>query len=77
MSISAPLAISTPCINICQIDHISRLCVGCGRTRDEIGGWSLLSEAARREIMQTLPERLKSAWRERTRIAREQRRGSL
>lgn len=50
--------ISTPCIKICLIDPGSGICGGCGRTLDEIGRWSLMSEAERRSIMKLLARRL-------------------
>ncbi|WP_316014035.1 DUF1289 domain-containing protein [Roseobacter sp. HKCCA0434] len=49
--------IESPCVKICVIDPASRLCVGCHRTIDEIGGWSRLNPAERRRIMGELPER--------------------
>jgi uncharacterized protein len=49
----------TPCIQICQIDTESGLCVGCGRTLDEIARWGRLSSSERRAIMRDLPERLR------------------
>jgi predicted Fe-S protein YdhL (DUF1289 family) len=50
----APNAPSTPCVQICVIDPRSSLCIGCGRTRDEITRWGGMSEPARRAIMATL-----------------------
>lgn len=47
---------STPCIRICVLD--GPLCQGCGRTLDEIGRWSRMSEAERLAIMKLLPGRL-------------------
>jgi hypothetical protein len=47
-------AISSPCIKLCQLDPATRLCLGCGRSLDEIGRWSHLSEAERRAIMARL-----------------------
>jgi predicted Fe-S protein YdhL (DUF1289 family) len=49
---------STPCIKVCVIDPVSKLCKGCGRTLAEIAQWGRLSEAERRAIMVMLPERL-------------------
>lgn len=49
--------VSTPCIKICTIDPVSRLCAGCLRTLDEIGAWGGLSEAERRRIIVELPAR--------------------
>jgi len=49
---------STPCIKVCVIDPVSKLCEGCGRTLAEIAQWGRLGEAERRAIMALLPERL-------------------
>ena len=49
---------STPCIKVCVIDPVSKLCEGCGRTLAEIAQWGRLSEAERLAIMAVLPERL-------------------
>jgi predicted Fe-S protein YdhL (DUF1289 family) len=53
-------AVETPCIQVCTIDSASRLCVGCGRTLDEIAQWLSLSAAERRRIMDELPQRIAS-----------------
>jgi predicted Fe-S protein YdhL (DUF1289 family) len=50
--------IETPCIKVCVLDPDTGFCVGCGRTRSEIGNWLGLSAAERRQIMTTLPERV-------------------
>jgi predicted Fe-S protein YdhL (DUF1289 family) len=54
-------AVSTPCVKVCRVDAATGLCVGCGRTIDEIGHWLSLSEAERRRIMAELPARLRRA----------------
>jgi len=51
------MSITTPCTKVCTLDPISRLCVGCGRTLDEIARWSALSEGERARIMAELPGR--------------------
>lgn len=67
----------TPCILVCSIDDKTGYCFGCGRTRDEVGAWSLYTDAERRAIMLTLPARLETMERKprretrRTRMARE------
>ncbi|HLO23611.1 MAG TPA: DUF1289 domain-containing protein [Methyloceanibacter sp.] len=48
----------TPCVNVCLLDSESGLCVGCGRTIDEIAGWAQMSDGERRAIMAALPARL-------------------
>jgi uncharacterized protein len=57
---SAP-ALSTPCIQVCVIDPISALCIGCGRTVEEIGSWTMMSEAERLTVMAGLGDRLARA----------------
>ena len=52
--------IESPCVRICVVHPEARICVGCFRTIDEIGGWSKMSPEERREIMATLPDREKS-----------------
>lgn len=47
----------SPCVNICVIHPTEGLCVGCLRTRDEIAAWSGMDPAARRALMEKLPDR--------------------
>ena len=67
----------SPCILVCSIDMATGYCFGCGRTRDEIGGWTLYTSDERRAIMAALPSRLETVERKprretrRTRMARE------
>jgi uncharacterized protein len=53
--------IETPCIKICTMDAASGLCVGCGRTLDEIARWGSMSDSERATIMRMLPDRRKAA----------------
>jgi predicted Fe-S protein YdhL (DUF1289 family) len=39
------------------MDACSGLCIGCGRTLDEIAGWSEMSPEERGAIMAVLPAR--------------------
>lgn len=48
----------TPCIHICQLERTNSLCIGCGRTLEEIGGWAGYSDEMRRDMMRRLPQRL-------------------
>jgi uncharacterized protein len=50
--------LETPCVNICLLDAETRLCVGCGRTIDEIARWPAISDDERRAIKAALPERM-------------------
>jgi predicted Fe-S protein YdhL (DUF1289 family) len=47
--------IESPCVNICTLDARSGLCLGCGRTIDEIAQWSNMSAAERARVMRELP----------------------
>jgi len=48
----------TPCIKFCTLDPDRALCLGCGRTLEEIGGWFSMTDAERRAVMEQLPARL-------------------
>jgi predicted Fe-S protein YdhL (DUF1289 family) len=50
--------IETPCVKICTLDARAGLCLGCGRTVDEIAGWGTMNADERRRIMTELPARL-------------------
>lgn len=50
--------IESPCVNICTLDARSGLCLGCGRTIDEITRWSRMSVADRSRVMAELPGRI-------------------
>ncbi|ARE39698.1 hypothetical protein RGUI_1557 [Rhodovulum sp. P5] len=50
-------AIETPCVQICNVDRESRLCIGCLRSIDEIAAWTRMSPEERRRVMDDLPGR--------------------
>jgi len=52
------MAIVSPCTKVCTIDPRSGLCLGCGRTLDEIARWGSFGDAERSRIMAELPQRL-------------------
>ena len=49
--------ISSPCVKLCVIHQDGSLCLGCGRTLDEIALWGSLTEAERLAIMARLDAR--------------------
>ena len=49
--------IESPCIKICVVHPVERICTGCYRSIDEIGAWSKMSPEVRAAILQDLPER--------------------
>jgi uncharacterized protein len=50
--------IESPCTRICVVDPQAGLCIGCGRSLAEIGGWLTFSVGERARIMSELPQRL-------------------
>ena len=42
----------TPCIKICKIKE--DICIGCGRTLDQIRDWSIFTDEKRDTIMEEL-----------------------
>ena len=50
--------IESPCVKICTLDARSRVCLGCGRSIDEIARWTALSVAERARVMSELPARI-------------------
>jgi len=48
----------TPCVRACAVHPTLGLCVGCGRSLDEIGRWSDFTPDERARIMAQLPSRL-------------------
>jgi predicted Fe-S protein YdhL (DUF1289 family) len=50
--------IETPCVKVCTLDARTGLCLGCGRTIDEIARWTSMSNSERAQIMRELPQRL-------------------
>lgn len=59
INVSTPV-IESPCVRICAIDPASNLCLGCGRTLDEIARWYGMSADDRSRIMGELPARIES-----------------
>ncbi|MBY0613059.1 MAG: DUF1289 domain-containing protein [Beijerinckiaceae bacterium] len=54
---AARVSIPSPCSKVCILDPVSGLCLGCGRTAAEIGGWLRMSDAQRAAIMSSLGRR--------------------
>ena len=49
--------VPSPCTNVCTIDPVTGLCVGCLRTLDEIAAWSVLDDEAKRAVWAALAVR--------------------
>ena len=57
--------IESPCSKICTLDARSGLCLGCGRSVEEIARWTTMSAAERARVMAELPARLAASQSER------------
>ena len=49
--------IESPCVKVCVVHPEARICVGCLRSIEEIGGWGRMSAEQRSAIMEQLPAR--------------------
>lgn len=56
-----PSPVSTPCIKVCAVSGQTGLCIGCGRTLQEIARWGTMDETERQAVMAALPARLEAA----------------
>lgn len=52
--------VRSPCVSICALDE-NDLCVGCYRTGEEITRWGAYSDDERRQVLQKVSERERSA----------------
>jgi predicted Fe-S protein YdhL (DUF1289 family) len=61
MSLSPPSpAVASPCIKVCVLDA-QQVCVGCGRTLEEIAQWSRMTEEQRRQVVDRAQQRRSQA----------------
>jgi predicted Fe-S protein YdhL (DUF1289 family) len=51
----------SPCVQVCSIHQPSGLCLGCGRSLDEISRWAEMVPDERRRVMDSLPARVAAA----------------
>ncbi len=51
--------IQSPCNKICTLNDAG-VCVGCGRSRNEIGSWSQLSDADKKRVVERAAARLEA-----------------
>jgi uncharacterized protein len=50
-------AVASPCNKVCRIDASTGWCEGCLRTLVEIGAWSQLDDADKRNVLAQLDDR--------------------
>ena len=49
--------IESPCNDICTTDKESGLCIGCGRTTEEISNWLYYSDKQKKNVIKDLKNR--------------------
>ena len=49
--------IESPCVDICQLNPTSGVCLGCFRTMDEISVWVAMPDDDKREVLRLAKER--------------------
>ena len=50
-------SIESPCVDICQLNPASGVCLGCFLTMDEISVWVEMSDDDKREVLLLAKER--------------------
>lgn len=50
-------AVPSPCISVCRMDASTGWCEGCLRTIEEIAGWSLFDDDAKRAVWDAIEAR--------------------
>ncbi|WP_018147909.1 DUF1289 domain-containing protein [Henriciella marina] len=58
MTTSYASPIVSPCKKVCAVDGQTGLCLGCGRTLREIGGWSTFTPDMRDDVIAELDARM-------------------
>ena len=52
----AVIELDSPCVNICKIEN--DICIGCGRTLEEIANWTAMSNKERQSINERVSHNL-------------------
>jgi predicted Fe-S protein YdhL (DUF1289 family) len=51
--------LDSPCVNVCTLDA-QKVCIGCGRTIEDIAVWSRLGDEERRAVCERAARRKQS-----------------
>jgi predicted Fe-S protein YdhL (DUF1289 family) len=49
--------VKSPCVEVCQLNAVRGMCIGCLRTLDEIARWSEMDDAQRAAVLAALAAR--------------------
>ena len=50
------VVVESPCINVCKIEN--DVCIGCGRTLEEIAHWSEMTDAEKEQVNANLQNKI-------------------
>ena len=53
--------VSSPCVDVCDMDYAANICRGCHRTLDEVAAWGYANDDERQRILNNVEERKKHA----------------
>ena len=45
--------VPSPCVDICALDE-EDICIGCGRTADEIVDWGIMTNEQKRQVLKNI-----------------------
>ena len=52
--------VASPCVSVCTVDPVSKTCIGCLRTLDEIGAWRVMTIDEKRAVVVACEERARN-----------------
>jgi len=52
-----PQTSASPCIGVCTVDKVEKICIGCLRTLNEIGAWRVMSYDEKAAVVSDLEQR--------------------
>ena len=54
---ATPTPVRSPCVKVCEMDAVSRLCNGCCRTQDERDWWVAYTDEQQKEVLRRCSQR--------------------
>lgn len=52
-----PEYVASPCISVCSVDPVTKMCIGCLRTLKEIGAWRTMTPEEKRVVVEATEAR--------------------
>lgn len=52
--------VASPCVSICTVDPVTKICIGCLRTLKEIGAWRVMTVDEKRAVVVACEERARN-----------------